>query len=359
MSTIKDKNPTAIICLSPYSGGMEIDAIKLAKKLSSHIEITIIAREGYFIANSYQDYVGYNGISLETIQFHSSLSTSIIFGARRIIKEKEIKNVIFFGASELKSLYFAFLGLNINLIVRHGTTKSRPKKDWFHRLVYSNVNYHVSICKHLQRNVEYIIPFGKRTQSVLIYSSLEMPSVAKHKDEKLTLLHVGRIAEGKGQYDAIEACRILYENSIDFIFYLVGEFDEKYQSSFMEQYNSLPYKDKIVLVGFTKNVQEYYAASDIFLFPSYGEGLSNAFLEALAHTLVCICYDNTSFPELKELGAFIHLCSNRDIDSLKSTFFSVVQNLHQELLFSHENINFIRQNFLTEKEIQQYLSILK
>lgn len=352
------KQPTAIICLSHHSGGMEIDSIRLAKKLSPCVPITLIAKTNCFIANSKADYIGYNNIALETVSFRSSISFSIIFSVRRIIRERGIKNVIFFGASELKSLYFSFLGLDINLIVRHGTTKSRPKKDWFHRLIYSNVNYHVAICKHLQKNVDYIIPFGKNSKSVLIYSSLEVPSIEKVRHNKLTLLHVGRIAQGKGQTDALQACQILYEKEIDFIFYLVGGFDARYEQPFMELYDSLPYKEKIILVGFTKNVTEYYAASDIFLFPSHGEGLSNAFLEALAHELVCISYKNTSFPELQELGAFMHQCDDRNIDAIKIVLGAIVQNLPQELSLAQKNSDFIRQNFSTMQEVEKYLEIL-
>jgi glycosyltransferase involved in cell wall biosynthesis len=353
------KQPTAIICLSHNSGGMEIDSIKLAKKLSSEVPITLIAQADCFIANSKEDYMGYNGIVLETVSFYSSLSLSIIFNVRKIVKEKGIKNVIFFGASELKSLYFSFLGLDINLIVRHGTTKSRPKKDWFHRLIYSNVNTHVSICKHLQKNVETIIPFGKNSQSVIIYSSLELPNIEKKAHDKLSLLHVGRIAEGKGQADAIQACQILYDKGIDFIFYLVGGFDVRYEQTFMEQYEALPYKEKIVLVGFTKNVGEYYVKSDIFLFPSYGEGLSNAFLEALANELICISYANTSFPELQELGTHIHLCNDRDIDSLKRTLLSTVKNLPYEKIEAVKNYDFTKHYFSIDREIKDYLYILK
>ena len=225
----KIKQPTAIICLSPYAGGMEIDSIKLAKKLSNYSKVVVIAKSGYFIESKKDEYIGFNDIKLETISFRSSLGLSIILQARKIIKKYDIKNIIFFGASELKSLYFSFFGLNINLIVRHGTTKSRPKKDWFHRLIYSDVNYHVSICKHLENNVKYIIPFGKQTKSKLIYSSFEFDEPKHIKQDKLTLLHIGRIAHGKGQVDAIKACEILVENNIDFVFNIVGGFDENYK----------------------------------------------------------------------------------------------------------------------------------
>jgi glycosyltransferase involved in cell wall biosynthesis len=338
---------------------MEIDSIKLAKKLSSNVPITLIAKTNCFIANSKDDYVGLNGIQLETIAFHSSMSLSIVLGVRRIVQEKGIKNVIFFGASELKSLYFSFLGLDINLIVRHGTTKSHPKKDWFHRLIYSNVKTHVSICKHLEKNVKYIIPFGKQTRSVMIYPSLESPEIEKTPHDTLTLIHVGRIAQGKGQADAIQACEILYKKGIDFVFYLVGGFDARYEQPFMQLYDSLPYKEKIILVGFTKNVAEYYAKADIFLFPSHGEGLSNAFLEALSNDLVCIVYNNTSFPELQELGLYCHLCENRNIESVKNTLLESVTHLSEQISMASSNRQIMERILNTQREINEYLALLK
>lgn len=336
---------------------MEFDAIKLAKKLSPYTQITVIAKEGYYIADSKNTFVGINGITLETVSFLFTMSFSILFKIRRIVQEKGIKNVIFFGASELKSLYFAFLGLQINLIVRHGTTKTTPKKDWFHRLIYSDVNYHVAICKHLQNNVDFIIPFGKKTQSKLIYSSVQIDPFEKQESSKLTLLHVGRIDLGKGQADAIKACEILYENGIDFTFYLVGEIDQKYNTTFMELYESLPYRDNIKLVGYSDHLAEYYAKSDVFLFPSYGEGLSNAFLEALGHGLSCICYNNTSFPELKDLGFNFEIVDNKNISELKKSVFNQT-SLYRKQGNNHFNQIKIQNEFHPQGEITNYLQIL-
>jgi glycosyltransferase involved in cell wall biosynthesis len=353
------KQATAIICLSPYSGGMEIDAIKLAKKLSNNIDITVIAQEDKFIANQKNDYVGYNGITLETIKFSSSFSFSIIFTVRSIVQKKNIKNVIFFGASELKSLYFSFLGLDINLIIRHGTTKSRPKKDWFHRVIYSKVNYHISLCRHLQNNVEYIIPFGKNTKSRIIYPSLELDIPKKICNDKLTLLHIGRVAHGKGQIDAIKACEILLKHNIDFHFYLVGAIDEKYKNDFFTFFNNCKYKEKIELTGFTSDVQTYINKSDIFIFPSYGEGFGNAFLEAVSHNLIAISYDNTSFPELKKLGLYFHIVKNRDLKKLEETLLECVLNIDNEKRKSAINNQVIRERFSLELELNNYMDILK
>jgi glycosyltransferase involved in cell wall biosynthesis len=353
------KATSAIICLSPYSGGMEIDAIKLAKKLSDYTKVIMIAKSGCFIDTKRDDYVGFNDIKLETISFRSSLSLNIILNVRKIIKEYGIENVIFFGASELKSLYFSFLGLDINLIVRHGTTKSRPKKDWFHRLIYSNVNYHVSICKHLENNVKYIIPFGKNTQSKLIYSSFNFDEPKQMEHNKLTLLHVGRIASGKGQIDAIQACDVLVKNGIDFEFNIVGGFDASYEKRFLEFYENCSYKDKINLVGFTDNVRSYLEIADIFIFPSHGEGLSNAFMEAISNDIVCIAYENTSFPELRDLGFYFEMCKNKNIEDLQKTLLETILNLENKKNSAKINHTLVRELFSLQNELNQYKKILK
>lgn len=352
------KKNVSIICLSPNFGGMEIDAIKLANKLSSYSKIILVAKENGFIAQKFDNNCLNNqNISLETVKFKSSLSFNIIKIARDIVIRNNIKNVIFFGASELKSLYFSFLGLDINLIVRHGTTKSTPKKDWFHKLIYSRINYHVCISKHLQKNIEYIIPFCKNTKSILIYPSIEIANFIKRKNEKLTLIHTGRISQGKGQIDAIKACEVLVKNNIDFIFYIVGGYEREFENKFLDFYNNLEYKDKIILVGFTNNVEEYLAKSDIFLFPSYGEGFGNSFVEALGFGLKCISYANTSFFEFKALGFDFEMVENKNIENLKQSLLSIAINKSNYDL--EKNKQLVKDIFFEKKEIRKYLEILK
>ncbi len=346
-----------IICLSSNFGGMELDTIKLAKKLFHYRKIVLIIKEEGFIHKNFNKYFSLSDkIDLETIKFKSTLSFNIILKARDIVKKYNIRNVIFFGASELKSLYFSFLGLDINLIVRHGTTKSTPKKDWFHKLIYSRINYHVCISKHIQKNIEYIIPFGKYTKSILIYPSIEIPNFKKRKNEKLTLIHTGRISQGKGQTDAIKACSILVENNIDFIFYVVGGFEKDYEKEFLDFYNNLDYKDKIILAGFSNEIEKYLEKSDIFIFPSYGEGFGNSFVEALSFKLKCVSYANTSFFEFKKIGFDFEMVENKNIDNLKQSLLKIVKD---EIKFDFEkNIELIKNIFYENQEVKKYLEII-
>jgi len=338
---------------------MEIDSIKMAKKLEPYCKTVLIAKKDHFIANEMK---ASQTTQLETIAFKSNLGFSLIYNLRRIIQKHNIKNVIFFGASELKSMYFAFLGLDINLIIRHGTTKSRPKKDWFHRLIYLNVNYHVAICEHLAKNVKYIIPFGKNTQLVTIYSSLpkiDLVQKKTHSHNPIKLLHIGRIANAKGQKDAILACQILVDNNIDFELNLVGGFHEPYKEEFLNFLEHCSYKDKITLVGHTDKVSDFLNESDIFIFPSHGEGLSNAFLEALAHNLICISYNNTSFPELEALGFYFHMVENKNIQKLQSALLAICKEPKHEFTLHQNNNNQVTTIFSLSNEMENYQKILR
>jgi glycosyltransferase involved in cell wall biosynthesis len=356
------KGNTAIICLSPYSGGMEMDAIKLARLLCNDVQVTLFAKLDHYIAQYFKEHMAGGNVSLETVDFRSAFSLSIIRKTRKIIRYRKVENVIFFGASELRSLYFAFLGHNLNVIVRHGTTKTRSKKDWLHRLIYSCVNYHVAICQHLAGNVRYIIPFASNTQLKVIYPSLRSaPNLNRDREKTdiVRLLHIGRIADGKGQKEAIEACAILHERNMSFELICVGETDPGYEHDFNGYLDSKPYANSIQIVGYSDDVGSYYQQADIFIFPSKGEGLSNSFIEALSYGLVCICYDNTSFPELQQLGFSFYMAEDKNIEDLKNKLLEAVTQLESVELPMLEQSSLAQTVFSADRERDEYLNLLQ
>jgi len=350
------KSPTAIICLSTEFGGMGLDAGKLSKKISSLSETILIVRKNTFLATSMRNNPN---IKLHEVSFLTSFSPSLIFSVRKIVKKYNIKNVIFFGASELKSLFFSFLGLDINLIIRHGTRK-RPKKNWYHPLIYSSVNYHIGISKDLTNNVRRGIPFGAETKLVTIYSSILMQNDPKPRQniQPVHIINVGRIVKDKGHTDMINACSVLHRNNIDFVLTLVGEGEPNLIKHCKELAALKPYKDKIIFTGKKSNIPDLLNDNDIFFFPSYGEGLSNAFIEGLSYGLVCLAYNNTSFSEFQDLGFHLHLAENLDLSSLETNIYNISRNLQNEKNKSLNNIEVAKEVFNPSNEIKSYAKIL-
>ncbi|QOP46113.1 glycosyltransferase [Sulfurimonas paralvinellae] len=358
---MKKKSPTALICLSHHIGGMELAATKLANNLSKETDITYIIKKDTFIHTQCKENPDYTNLKYEAINFSTTLlSPSIVFGVRKIIKDKGIKNVIFVGASEMKSLYFAFLGLDINLIVRHGTIKSHPKKDWFHRLVYSNVSTHVAISKYMLGNIQKIIPFGKNTKTTVIVPSLakKISTMESTTSNVLRLLHAGRVTSGKGIDNAILACQTLHDHKIDFSFDNFGPSDSKYGNKLNQLLCSITYADKIHINGFTDKIYDEYPKHDIFIFPTPDEGYGNVMMEAISHGIIVLAFDNTAISNFGEMGFHIHLVEDKSLDALKERLLFIAQNLVSEKKKAQANKEIAKKVFAPERETNEYLALL-
>ena len=351
------------MCFSSGSGGMEIDAIKLARLLGKEMDVVLFCKEGGFIHHSLQGVI--REYSLEPVNFSSrTFSLSMLLRVRSLFKQYSFDNVIFFGASELKTLYFSFLGFNINLLIRHGTTKSKAKTDWFHRLIYSRVNYLIALSKHLLNNVKYIIPVTGKVSYKIIYPSYDITSAKEplaepERKDMLYITHVGRIASGKGQIDAVRACKQLFNRGINFQFDILGGLEgDEYEELLKAEIGTDDFSSHVHLRGHVTNVTEYLQATDIFLFPSSGEGMPNAFIEAMHYAAVCIAYDNTVFPELVDMGFYLRLVEDGNVDALSQTLVDVALDIKNEKQRSKNNTELVKDYFQVERELSDWRAIL-
>ena len=194
----------------------------------------------------------------------------------------------------------------------------------------------------------------------LIYPSFKFSTPARKEEKKgkINIIHVGRLVKGKGQDAAIKACSILFENDIPFNLYLVGRSEEKYKAELDSLLEGLPCRASVVFCGHEEDVYPGLYSSQIFLFPSSGEGFGNALVEALSCGLVCIVYSNTTMPEIMSLGFHGHLVKDGDEEALKKKLLYVAGNLDEEIKKCEKNMSLAREVFAVEREVAQYDSIL-
>ena len=355
----KKTKPVAVMCFSSGTGGMERSAVRLAETLARVSDVILFCKQGSFTESLYNE--GKYSFKCEPISFWSrKFSPAMLFSVRSKLDKHDIGNVIFLGASELKTLYFSFLGKDINVCVWHGTTKSRPKRDFIHNLVYSCVNHHVAISEHLGRNVKEIVPINDNVDHRVIRPSFDFDAdrLSRHNDKAtktINIIHVGRIADGKGQIDAVLACNSLYEKGMDFHFKIIGGSDGDYLRELNASIEGTPYKEFISVEGFVEDVGVYLKEADIFLFPSLGEGMPNAFIEALHYDIACIAYDNTVFPEFLDMGFYVHIVKNKDISALSDKLYTVAADIVNECLKSEVNIGLSKKYFSVEREVSEWL----
>ncbi|WP_080768576.1 glycosyltransferase [Aeromonas veronii] len=339
----------AIICLSHYWGGMELDALKLAKSFNIKCKTVLICKDG----SELQNYAEAQGIPFRAVNFKTKLSVSLIWSLLNIFKEFYINNAIFLGTSEIKSIFFAkmiFRG-RLKLAIRYGTTMGSSKKDPLHRLFYSCVNVHVGISQHIVENIKKIIPVSPSSVITRIYAGTDFLDVKMDGVErKKSIINVSRVVDGKGHKDLIIATK-----DININVYIVGGGEPEYIA---ELKSAIPASDveKYHFTGYLEPtiVKNELWKHGLFVFPSYGEGLGNALVEALGAGLVCITYDNTVFKEFVELGFYIHIIPNGDVKKLNGKIKEILDNYEFELSNARKNIELAREVFSLESEIESY-----
>ncbi len=152
------------------------------------------------------------------------------------------------------------------------------------RAVFSLSDGNIAVSKKV---VEFVNKFDKRKVEI-IYRGIDEKLLkgkrnVKKKDEKIKLLYVGRLINGKGILDLVKALSNIDEK---YVCEIVGQGPQKREIE--DLVVSLNLGEKIKLLGQLshKEVIEKMWDVDIFVNPSYTEGLPTTLIESV----YCGCY---------------------------------------------------------------------
>lgn len=183
---------------------------------------------------------------------------------------------------------------------------SNKKIKFIFRLIrqkyLSTSNYFIAISEEIKSNLDKRI--GKNTKIISIPNGVDIREFApvellkktmlrkklNIEKQETVLLYVGAINRRKGVYDLLNSFEH-FQSISPFRLIMCGPVLE--DRNFFEIINSLNKKKKFIVDyrGKVSNVNEYMNASDIFILPSYSEGLPNVLLEASASGLAVITTD--------------------------------------------------------------------
>lgn len=130
----------------------------------------------------------------------------------------------------------------------------------------------------------------KGINTKLIYNGSEVEEIQKHKesqkdirkelgfgDDDLVIGHVGHHSKLKNIEIILKAMQYLDRN-IKFVSFGAGPLT----SRLVEQAKKMNLSDRIIWFGYTRNIYAYVWGLDIFILPSYSEGLSRALLDSFS-----------------------------------------------------------------------------
>ena len=117
-------------------------------------------------------------------------------------------------------------------------------------------------------------------------------------EKKLILLSSGELIHRKNHETIIRAAARLKESFPDFQYVICGHgvLEDQLRGLAKE----LKVEEEVRFLGYREDMLDIYGIADIFLFPSYQEGLPMALLEAMASGLPVICSDIRGSRDLME-----------------------------------------------------------
>lgn len=141
-------------------------------------------------------------------------------------------------------------------------------------------------------------------------------------EKTLLIGHVGRFSKQKNHEFLIEIYKEIYKRVPDSRLILVGT--GELQEEIKDKVKSLNLSEKVIFMGVRADVPSILSGMDVFVFPSFYEGMPNTVIEAQATGLPCIIADTitkeaniTGLVKYKSLQASVAEWAKEAIDSMK------------------------------------------
>lgn len=185
----------------------------------------------------------------------------------------------------------------------HGLALQQPQYHKFlkyilkklERFVYSRANHVIFLSEQekdeFRKKLEFlpdmwgVVPPGLEVKKFWVGDSRSIKDEFDLKN-KIVVTFVGRLIGVKGVEIFIRALKDLRE---DYKALIVGDGPETKKLQNMMEEHGL--RDKVTFTGWRSDIPAILAASDIFVLPSYSEGLPIALLEAMAAGKACVVTD--------------------------------------------------------------------
>jgi glycosyltransferase involved in cell wall biosynthesis len=214
-----------------------------------------------------------------------------------------------------------------------------------------------------------------REQMLCIYNGVKLPSTSVNwSDADITqlrqevrqelglpansrlVLTVGRLDLEKGYGDLVPIIPQIIQEFPEVRFIWVG--DGEARKYLINQVSEYRVQDKVLLLGYRRDVPRLLKSADLFVFPTHYEGLPFALLEAMAYNLPVVASDADAIVELVEqrLHCLIFRRSDRH-DLLENLSWAL--NHPSQMQRLAENAQLRVQDFSEAKMIEETLEVLQ
>ena len=115
--------------------------------------------------------------------------------------------------------------------------------------------------------------------------------------------------------------------------------------------------DAVLMPGFVADVENVYAALDVFLLPSFFEALNNSLLAAMAYEIPTIAFNRGALGEIIEHEKNGLLVSGPDVNEISGAVRKILQKRDLAASFGEEGRRRVQANFSAERMVEGMIRI--
>lgn len=173
----------------------------------------------------------------------------------------------------------------------------------------------------------------------------------------ISLLYVGNIIKEKGVFDLLKAMVIIQQSSlskdVELIIAGVGKAMDDAKAYVQE------HRLNVRFTGFVRDLEktEVFVQSDIFIFPSYYEGMPTSILEAMSFGLPVVTTRVGGLPDFFEDGVMGKFAEFRSPEHLAELTINLINDEDSRLKISQYNYDYSKDRFYSSKVASRLISI--
>jgi D-inositol-3-phosphate glycosyltransferase len=352
-------------------GGLEMNTLKLAFSLRKrNYDISI-----YTIKSSkfYEKALESN---MPVILINKPGRYFDISSAYRIssLLKKNGHNIIFLSHNrdiEIISLSKRLFYPGLKIIYQQHMQLSIKKKDIFHRIRYSNINYWISPLNYLKQQVIEkttipenkikVIPLGVKTERFVNrkYTKEEARKKLNIETKELLIGTIGRIDPKKGQDFLIRALIELRKRNVNTELLIIGSAtvnDETSNEYYNELKNFVKTNNLENICHFREHNEEvelFYNSIDIFALASQAETYGMVTIEAMLSGVPIIASNSAGSPEILNNGEYGSLYEVNDLNEFCNKLVSVINEQEITKAKTEAANKYVIKNYSLETEVNK------